>query len=314
MKFHLDYTPKKSSFLIDHSKRILLTGSCFSENIGDKLNEYKFETLVNPDGILFNPSSIANSLQNIILNQKEFDPFIIQRDGRFYSFLHHSYFSEQKREDLLSRIKIQTEVSNQFLKNADYLIITLGTAYVYKHKSLNKTVANCHKQPQQVFDKKLLKVEQIVSNYCRLIEHLQLFNPELRIVFTVSPVKHLRDGVEENALSKSVLLLSVHELVAKFSNCSYFPSYELVTDDLRDYRFYKKDMAHPNDLAVEYVWNKFSETFFSNDTRVLNEKILKLNTALNHKVSVSSDEGKKLEDFISRQKKLILDDNPAIKL
>jgi len=313
MRFHLDYTPEKSRINITNSNKVMLIGSCFSENIGDRLRTHKFKTLLNPNGILFNPASIAAALDTMMATETVNDKHILNRDGLFYSFMHHSSINATSQNELIKKI---TEINKQaadFLKNADILLLTFGSAFAYRHLQLNKTVANCHKQPGSTFEKKLLSVEQITKNYSVLIQHLQLFNPDLKIIFTVSPVKYLKDGITENNLSKSVLLLSVHELVKKFSNCEYFPAYELVNDDLRDYRFYKEDLAHPNEQAINYVWEKFSDCYFDEKTKNLNDKIHKLNLALRHRtMNTGSEETKKLEDFISKQKDEIRKVNPKI--
>ncbi|MBA3663188.1 MAG: GSCFA domain-containing protein [Bacteroidetes bacterium] len=313
MNFHLNYIPPKSNFNLDHKSRIFLSGSCFSDHIGNLLKAFKFNALQNPGGLLFNPASIAASLQNVITQESLKEEFIVERDGLFFSYLHHSLINGETKKELTEKINLLNNTAGKFLKGAEILVITFGSAFIYRHTTLNRTVANCHKQPGTVFQKKMLTVEQVVKNYSVLIQQLQLFNPALRIIFTVSPVKYLRDGVQENNLSKSVLLLSVHELVKRFNNCSYFPAYELVNDDLRDYRFYKEDMAHPNDQAIDYVWDKFSECFFNDKTKELNQKIQKLNLALQHRtINNGSDEKRKFEEFILKQKEEIAKINPGI--
>lgn len=305
MQFNLNYTPPPSDFKIAHGDSIFLIGSCFSENVQHYLHNYKFNTFSNPNGILFNPFSIAYCLKSV-LHQKLFDEkFILERDGLFYSYLHHSSVNDSDRSSLLHKINSINSEAFSFLKEAKVLVITFGSAYAFDHRELDETVANCHKQPGTLFLKKILNIHDIVTAYTQLIRKLQLFNPELKIVFTVSPVKYLKDGIVENNHSKSVLLLAVHELI-KNEHCSYFPAFELVNDDLRDYRFYKQDMAHPNEQAIEYVWNKFSDCFLSHKTKELNSQIQKLNLALAHKpMNPLSDEFKKLEEFIAKQKELI---------
>lgn len=305
MQFHLNHTPPPSDFKIAHGSGVFLTGSCFSENINNLLRLYKFKCLSNPGGILFNPASIATGLKNI-LSQKSFDEkYILEKEGNFFSYLHHSSIHANNKNELLAKIDRDNKTASSFLKEAKVLVITFGSAYAFDHRELDETVANCHKQPGSIFLKKILNIHDIVTAYTQLIRKLQLFNPELKIVFTVSPVKYLKDGIVENNHSKSVLLLAVHELV-KNEHCSYFPAFELVNDDLRDYRFYKQDMAHPNEQAIEYVWNKFSDCFFSHKTKELNFQIQKLNLAIAHKPMNSfSDEFKKLEEFIAKQKEEI---------
>jgi hypothetical protein len=306
MKLHLDYIPKKPNFSIGHKDIVMLVGSCFAENIGRLLDDFKFNSLINPNGILFNPLSILTCLENILHNKSASDEYILERDNVYYSYFHHSSVSDTKKSALIHKINSVTHSSHDFLKKANILIITFGTAFIYQNKHLNITVTNCHKQPLQNFNKRLLKVEEIVERYSQLITHMKTLNPGLKMIFTVSPVKYLKDGVEENNLSKSTLLLAVHDIVALHPDCFYFPAYELVNDDLRDYRFYKEDLAHPNDQAIAYVWQKFSDCFFNEGTIALNSEIHKLNQALNHRpMSNSPAEINKLKDFIEKQKKAI---------
>ncbi|MBA2611724.1 MAG: GSCFA domain-containing protein [Bacteroidetes bacterium] len=303
MQFHLNYTPPKFPFDIDHKHNLFLIGSCFSENMGNLLEQHKFKIASNPNGILFNPASIHQCLTDV-LNLKDLsDNFILTRNGLFYSYLHHTSINAPSPKALKEKINAKTKKANDHLKESDLLIITFGTAFFYHHLTTGQVVANCHKQPQQIFEKNLLAVIEIVSAYTGLIKKLQVFNPKLKIIFTVSPVKYLKDGVVENNLSKCTLILAVHELIKQNKNCYYFPAYELVNDDLRDYRFYKEDLAHPNDMAVNYIWEKFSETCFNEQTVLLNKQINKLCTAQNHReMSTGSEEQQKLKDFITKQK------------
>ena len=222
MKFHLNYTPAKASFQISHKDSLLLVGSCFSENIGNLLRDSKFNASVNPGGILFNPSSIYSFLNAALNDEKIDENLLLERDGLFYSFLHHSSFSSSSKNELIEKINTETSNTNLFLKSTKVLIITFGTAFIYRHYKLKQTVANCHKQPTDTFTKELSEVDQIVDLYSNLIEKIKKINPSLKIIFTVSPVKHLKDGVELNNLSKSTLLLSIHKLVAQIKDCFYF--------------------------------------------------------------------------------------------
>lgn len=313
MRFHLDYIPTLPGFELNHSKKIVLLGSCFSENISEKLKKYRFSILNNPNGILFNPLSIHQCLETLISGNPFDEKNLVYRDGNFFSYQHHSSIHDEDKHDLLKKINHQNKSGAEFLKKTDCLIITFGSAFLFHHLELNAPVANCHKQHDKLFEKKLLTVEQITEKYAVLLSQLKKMNPLLRVVFTVSPVKYFRDGVMENNLSKSTLLLSVHQLVSQFPHCYYFPAFELVNDDLRDYRFYKEDLAHPNEQAIEYVWEKFSISFFSENTRSLNKQILALNQALNHrKLIVNSEEALKLNDFILKQKEIIRKINPEI--
>ena len=315
MKFHLNHIPKKPGFQISHQDSIFLIGSCFAENIGNLLSDFKFKTSLNPNGILFNPLSIYNCLDNIIHSKKMNEVLILNRDNRFYSYLHHSSISAATKEELIDAVNDQSKKAFELLKTCEFLIITFGTAFIYHHKNLNQTVANCHKQKGDLFDEKLLDISEITTHYDQLILNLKTINPKLKIIFTVSPVKYLKDGIEENTISKSTLHLSIDKLISQHQNCFYFPAFELVNDDLRDYRFYKEDLAHPNELAINYIWQKFSECFFSTKTIELNQKIHKLNLTLNHRqMQENSTEALKLIDFIKKQKQEIKSLDPDIQL
>lgn len=312
MQFHLNHKPSKSNFLIGHESRIMLTGSCFAENIGKNFHDLKFKSICNPSGILFNPLSIATSLSDIINQQPINEKYILNRGELFFSYQHHSSVFGNTKTELIDKIKIINEEAYQFLIKTEVLIITFGSAFVYEHFELG-SVGNCHKQAGTLFTKKLLTVSEIVKEFVMLINEIKSINPSIKIIFTVSPVKYLRDGVVENNLSKSTLLLSVNELVNTTTNCFYFPAFELVNDDLRDYRFYKPDMAHPNEQAIEYVWNKFSDCFFDEKTKELNKLIHKLNLALLHRPMNNSFEATtKLDAFIEKQKLEIKNLKPFI--
>ncbi len=302
MKFHLNHKTTISDIQIKHSNKLILFGSCFSESIGNLLNQHRFNTVINPNGIVFNPISISTSIINC-LQKKEIDrSLILKKNGCFFSFNHHTSIYSNSETELLSKINnIQNNLLT-YLKGANFLLITFGTAFVYKHKLNNSIVANCHKQPSNEFEKTLLSVNDITSDYLKLISQLKVLNPNIKILFTVSPVKYLKDGVEENSLSKATLLLAANTL-AQQQNCSYFPAYELVSDDLRDYRFYKEDMAHPNNQAINYVWEKFSDTFFSDETKQLNKELLSIHHAENHKLLFpESDEAKMFQSNLTRKK------------
>lgn len=284
MELHLNYTPAPSSVKISHADKILLIGSCFAENIGEKLTSFKFNTVVNPNGILFNPISISKAITSYIKNESNPQPEI--NNNLYFSFEHHGSFSSTTKAELEEKIKNATHSAHKQLKEAKFLIITFGSAFAYRHLKTNSIVANCHKLPQQDFKKELLTVETIVADYQLLFEELKKFNPQLNIILTVSPVKYLRDGLIENNLSKSILIQSVHQLLnhnPQLSTLNYFPAYELVTDDLRDYRFYKEDMAHPNEQAINYVWEKFSDVYFSDETISLIKNIKDITQAAQHR-------------------------------
>ncbi len=303
MRFHLDYTPKSSPNKIDHQQKITLLGSCFSENVGEHLCKTGFDILRNPNGILFNPSSISGSLRNIIFKKKINTSLFIQRNDLFFSLQNHSSIFGKTKDELESKLEDLEANAHNFLKQADHLIITLGSAFVYKHLRSNTIAGNCHKLPAQDFQKRMLSIEEIVNDYKTLITELRVFNPKLNIIFTVSPVKYLKDGVEENTLSKSTLLLAVNQ-ICKDLKCFYFPAYELVIDDLRDHRFFKEDLAHPNQEAITYVWEKFSECFFKEETTKLSKEVEAICIASKHApLFPESEEAKKFKVNLENKKK-----------
>lgn len=312
MNFILDYNPKKPTYAINHAHKLLLIGSCFAENIGEKLQKHCFKTLINPSGILFNPSSISSCIKALLNQEAINESSLLNHGGIYLSFNYHSSIYGHSKAELLSKIKsIQTEFYDN-IKLTNYLIITFGTAYVYHHK-INKTiVANCHKQPGTDFEKRLLTVNDIVSDYKQLILQLKKINPNIHIVFTVSPVKYLKDGLEENSISKATLLLAVNQ-ICKETNAFYFPAYELVTDDLRDYRFYKEDLAHPNEQAIDYVWNKFSDTFFTEETKQLNRELNSIRQSENHKLLFpESEEAKHFLSNLENKKQTLKNKFPFL--
>ncbi len=284
MDFMLNLQVPKASELLHHQQKILSVGSCFTEHIGNALSELKFEVLQNPNGILFDPASVCHSLVSYIQNKeyKEEDLFLLNEVWQ--SWNHHSRFSGVDKEDVLRKINQSSHAAHHFLKDANWLIITLGSSFSYRLVNEQMLpVANCHRGPQQWFEKYLMPISETVERLDNAIHQLFHFNRKLNIIFTISPVRHIRDGVMENNRSKARLIEAVHHLVNKFDGLFYFPSYELVIDVLRDYRFYDIDMVHPNYLATEFVLQKFLETFMSSDTYRLTQEIKALVVSSRHK-------------------------------
>jgi hypothetical protein len=303
MRFHLNYTPRSGSIQIDHQHKVMLVGSCFAENIGDRMLRHHFNVLMNPNGILFNPISISQCLEYCLGNDERIHSGLLERNGIHFSFLHHSSISSVDKDTFRKELKDTQQRAHDFLKQANTLIVTFGSAFVYYHKELKMPVANCHKLPANAFEKNLLTVEEIVNEFSDLIPKLKAFNPKLNFIFTVSPVKYLKDGIEENNLSKATLLLAAHELKKRFG-ADYFPAYELVIDDLRDHRFFKEDLAHPNEEAINYVWEKFSEIYFPLKTRELNSELSAIISSENHKILFpESQEAKLFKENLSKKKK-----------
>jgi hypothetical protein len=283
MRFHLDLNTGISADAIRHRQKLLLMGSCFTEHIGKRLVDLKFNVHTNPFGIVFNPESIQLALARLLENRTFRECDLMEHLDSWLSLETHTSLNKTSKQELLDTLNALVEAWHQHLKEADWLILTFGSAYYYEYNASQRIVANCHKLPAKRFTKKLADPSAIVDSYRTLLEKLQTFNPGLKIVFTVSPVKHLRDGVVENNLSKSVLTVATHGIVHATDRCSYFPAYELVNDDLRDYRFYESDMAHPSQEAIDYVWQKFSGKYIEQEARPLLDRIASLNAAFRHR-------------------------------
>lgn len=285
MNFHLQFPIQPFSSNINYKQSSLFLGSCFAESIGGLMQQYKFNATINPHGVLYNPVSIALALRRYIHNEVMQEGELFFSNECWNSWEHHSRFSNRDKQSCLTEINKSIVDAHNTVKQAEWLFITLGSAFVYKLNESNKWVSNCHKVPQKEFTKQLLTVEQITSDYENLLHELKQHNENLKIVFTVSPVRYIRDGVVENNLSKARLIGAVHELVRQFDNIFYFPAYELVIDDLRDYRFFKTDLVHPSEQAIEYVFEKFRDVAFDDETKLLFQKIKEIITASQHRSS-----------------------------
>jgi hypothetical protein len=270
---------------LDYSKGVMFLGSCFSENIGQKLTELKFPVDLNPFGVLYNPASIADSLIFLMNEQHFFESDLFQDQGLWNSFHHHGSFSDVDAETTLNKINHRITSSHQFLKNAGFLILTFGTAWVYLFKGNNQVVSNCHKVTADHFKRMRLDVNEIVETYRLLINELTAFNPNLKIILTVSPIRHWKDGAVENQVSKATLILAADQLCRDLGNsiCAYFPSYELMMDELRDYRFYAADMIHLSDVAVDYIFEKFQSTLISKESLLFSKEVLKIQKSMHHR-------------------------------
>ena len=307
LKLKLTLDAKPASYKINYGERLLLMGSCFTENIGLKLQAHLFETLENSHGILFNPVSVQNALMDIIANKKytELDLFLL--NDVWNSWHHHSRFSGVTQTEALDKMNGAIQEAHSYLKSAHHLVITLGSAWLYTLNEnvpnhMGMVVANNHKAPANWFAKKLLQPQELLSNLQSLVAALQSFNPNLHIVFTISPVRHLREGLVENNRSKAVLIQAVHDLVSMEKNIEYFPAYEYVIDDLRDYRFYSEDLVHPNYAATQYVWEKLIDTYMSAETQSIMKQVAELQLAFNHKpfFSGSTEHQKFLLSYIEK--------------
>lgn len=283
MQFRTEFHPEPSKAKISHDDKIMLIGSCFSEHIGHKLKQSGFRVNSNPFGTLFNPDSIRNCLRIIGTNKKFKSKEFFEYQGVWHHFSLHGDLSGTDLDETVENVNNAVTEANDFLMNADVLILTFGTAWVYELIETGKTVANCHKVPNSKFTKRKLGVNDIVSDMSWVLNHLVNINPDIRVLFTISPVRHLADGFVENQWSKSTLNVAVHELIRRYDCATYFPSYELVMDDLRDYRFFESDLLHPNQQAIEYTWKKFEDVFFSDKTKKLADECLNYHRGLAHR-------------------------------
>lgn len=273
------------AYRLRHDDKLLVMGSCFAEHIGERLGRMKIRAIVNPYGVLYNPQSIAEGLTRLT-EQRPFteEELFWHPDGGWNTWLHHSRYSHPDKHTALTTINSHMETAWQQLSEADVLIITFGTAWVYCLKDTGNIVGNCHKEPDRFFVRERLKVQEIVETYTALLHRISGVNPRLKILHTVSPVRHLKDGLHGNQLSKSTLLLAVDELCRIFpERCHYFPAYEIVMDELRDYRFYTEDMAHPSIQAINYVWEYFVEHCIDTEAQQFMLQWGKIIRALEHR-------------------------------
>jgi len=284
--FRTTLSPTSAPFQISHAHHLLLIGSCFTEHIGEKLAERKFHTLTNPFGIVYNPLSMAQCLERIANGNQAFtEEELFENAGLWHSWEHHGRFSKPDKKGALDGINKAYQQASEHMKRTDFLLLTFGTADLFRLRETGKVVANNHKMPAALFEPQRLSVSEIVERTVQAIEsvaHLKSV-PHLKVILTVSPVRHMRNGLIENQRSKAALVLACEEICAQLDYAHYFPAYELLLDDLRDYRFYAADMIHPSDVAVDYVWQFFSDTFFAEKTRRLNERIEKIRAAAQHR-------------------------------
>ncbi len=283
MKLQTTVPIAKPSFGISHQDKILSIGSCFAQNMASFLEERKFQMVSNPFGILYNPLSIANGLRIVLNNKKYGESDLFQHNERWHSFDHHSTFSHSETKTALENINTAIGEAHKQLLAADILIITLGTSFVYFEKSENRPVANCHKLSANYFEKKKIDVLTVFETLIHTVESIQKKNPKIKIIFTISPIRHIRDGYIENQQSKATLVLAMEKLMQQLKNVFYFPSYEIVLDELRDYRFYATDLVHLNELGLAYIWEKFEDIFFDEKTKQTNLDFLKLQKAMQHR-------------------------------
>ena len=285
---------------IDYTSKIVSLGSCFAENMGAKLAYYKFQNVVNPFGIIFNPVSIEQLISRAIQHQKFTESDIFFHNERWHCYDVHSDLSNANKDEFLENLNILLESTIQQITGSTHVIITYGTSWVYRLKASKKVVANCHKVPQNQFDKEILSVKVIEKSIQNTIDLIQKINPNCNVIFTLSPVRHIKDGFVENQRSKAHLITAIHEVLqSKIFNLQpaiYFPSYEILMDELRDYRFYAEDLLHPNQVAIDYIWERFSETFISEKAILVKDEVATIQKGLAHRpFNVNSESHQKFE-------------------
>ena len=296
MKFRTEIESISPTAKIDYSTKIFAVGSCFAQNIAQKLIQAKFKVSLCPTGILFNPASIARALTDFANCSTASAERIVARADSFVSLDSHSCLAQETANDALRALNDAIAIGHKSLSEASCVIITFGTAWVYQHIDTKEIVANCHKQPQSDFIRRRLSVEEIIAAFVPLMEGIL---SDKHVIFTLSPVRHISDGLTENSLSKATLRLAIDKLCSLYSNTDYFPAFEIVTDDLRDYRFYADDLVHPSNQAIDYIWERFAEAIFTERTKQLLPKVMKIVAAAAHRpFNIHSEE---YQEFCRKQ-------------
>lgn len=314
MNFQTQIPIHKYLVPINYSSKLLSLGSCFAENMAEKFEYFKFDTVVNPFGIIFNPVSLESlihrSIHKIYFTSRD----IFYHNEAWHCYEVHSELSDPDKEAFLTTLNELIDSTNQLLHDATHVIVTLGTSWVYRHVESNAIVANCHKVPQKQFVKELLSIAQIEASLQNIISEIQTINPKCNFVFTVSPVRHIKDGFVENTLSKAHLISALNAPNIKLSSTNYFPSYEIMMDELRDYRFYTKDMLHPNQTAIDYIWIKFFENYVSEKEFGLMQQVCEIQRALKHRpFNPNSESHKKFLENLNQKINTLVKKNPKFK-
>ena len=301
----------RSPVNITFESRVMALGSCFAENIGKKMSDVYFDVEVNPFGVLYNPVSIRNSFGFLLQNKHFTSDDIFEYRSLWQSFSHSSLFSDISVEGCLDKINSRMNNACDFFRKTDILLITFGTAWVFEEKKSGRVVSNCHKLPASEFVRRRLSVEEIVDAYATLINEVIAQRSSVQLIFSVSPIRHWKDGAHENAISKSTLLLAIEALQQQFKQVYYFPAYEILMDELRDYRFYASDMLHPSEVAVDYIWSRFADTYFDETTLKTKKEAEQLVADLLHRPLLpGSEEFKKFQAAVEKRKAKLLVDYP----
>ena len=288
IRLHTTVPTEPIGFRLTHDEPVLLVGSCFTENMGQRMAALRFETMLNPFGIMYNPLSMAEALRRCLDGEAVDERVLVQRDGLWHSWLHHGSFSRRNGQDCLDACNSQIAKAQQFLGHCRRVIVTLGSAWYYVLKENGLVVANCHKVPAAQFELRLASVDAIVEAWSPLMERLQ--KSGIEVLFTISPVRHSAYGAHGNQLGKAALLLAVEQLCRQYG-AYYFPAYEIVVDELRDYRFYADDLSHPSQMAEEIVWQRFQQATMDDDTIALCDRYDSENRRAAHRTIQRGDDG-----------------------
>lgn len=283
MHFRTQISISEFSNKIDYNSKIGCLGSCFSEHIANRFNFFKFDVVSNPFGILFSPTAIEKIVSKAVYEEQFAEDDIFYFNDQWQSFDVHSCLNQVEKDNYLLGLNQRLVKLKNTIENASHFFVTYGSAWVYRLKETNELVANCHKVPQREFDKELLTAKAIIRSIDNTVRLLHSINPDMQVIFTISPVRHLKDGFVENQRSKSNLIRAVHELVNNQERLSYFPSYEIVMDELRDYRFYEEDMVHPNKLAVDYIWEQLVKVMLTEESFRLMKEVETIQKMKSHK-------------------------------
>ncbi|QDP86319.1 GSCFA domain-containing protein [Chryseobacterium sp. SNU WT5] len=312
MKFRTEVEIPYSETKIEIEDQIFSIGSCFATEMTDLLKNGQLQTYNNPFGTLFNPFSINHSIKKLHDAHLYEEADLISYDEEVISLDHHTSFNTRFVHQTLEKINSQIEIGNRFLQNTKWVLITYGTSFIYEFLPKKKLVANCHKIPGKYFEKRLLtNLELTDSIYETIVNLKDIAQENVHILFTVSPVRHTKDGMVANNLSKSKLITALHEILPQFENCHYLPAYEILMDDLRDYRFYKEDLIHPNKQAINYIWEKFGNAYFSDDTMDFIEENLRILKSLDHKTA--DEKNPKYQEFVGKLNTKILMQQAKVK-
>ncbi len=315
MDFRTEIPIQKSDFQIDYHSKLLLLGSCFAENIGEKFQYYKFQNTVNPFGIIFNSVSLEKLIKRVVEKNYFTENDIFYHNDLWHCYEVHSELSNPNKETFLDDLNAIIKSTNQQITDLTHCFITLGTSWVYRHNTSNEIVANCHKVPQKEFTKELLSSQDLEKSLQNIVALIHTINPKVKFVFTVSPVRHIKDGFFENNVSKGNLFSAIRNILShRAESRCYFPSYEIVIDELRDYRFFEKDMLHPNQQAIDYIWEKFSSCYFSAETVTLIKEVEKIQKGLAHRpFNPNTEVHKKFVKNLEESIRLLQDKLPFLK-